>query len=487
MTRRELTRMARLGEDSGHQFKADVRSADSLASELVAFSNSSGGVILIGVADDGTVAGLPPEDVSRVNQLIGNAATQNMRSPISPVTENVRVAENRVVIVVRVAVGIDKPYFDRHGVIWVKVGSDKRRIQSKEELRRLFQSVDLVHADEVPTQAGLDAVDSLRLRDFVRENYNEELPDSDEDRLRLLNGMNLATGDRLNLAGLLLFGEKPQRMKPAFMLKAVQYPGTEISSREYLDSEDLEGPLSAMFEGAMSFLRRTLPKRAKGGGVNAPARWPVPEIVFEELLVNALIHRDYFVEAPIRVFVFDDRVEIVSPGSLPNHLTVEKIRAGNSVIRNPILASFVAKGLLPYRGLGTGIRRALAEWDAIELRDDPEACSFTATVGLESGAGDPESDPRKPSNEPRKADSEPTNALFAPDGEPITGTDERVVRQLLERADMPYDELAEALAVGRSTIMRSIRRLKARKVLHWKGAKKKGRWEVLARGSEGRD
>ncbi len=111
-------------------------------------------------------------------------------------------------------------------------------------------------------------------------------------------------------------------------IKAVHYPGIDISAADYLDSEDFEGPLSSMFEGAMAFLRRVLPKQAAKGGVNAQARWPVPQIVFEELLVNALTHRDYFVEAPIRLFVFDNRVELVSPGSLPNHLTVEKSKQG---------------------------------------------------------------------------------------------------------------------------------------------------------------
>ena len=104
----------------------------------------------------------------------------------------------------------------------------------------------------------------------------------------------------------------------------------------------------------------------------------IPETVFEELLVNALIHRDYFITAPIRLFIFEDRIEIINPGYLPNHLTVEKIRAGNSVQRNPVLAFFAAKGVLPYRGLGTGVRRALQNWSQIEFIDNREDCTFTS-------------------------------------------------------------------------------------------------------------
>ena len=93
----------------------------------------------------------------------------------------------------------------------------------------------------------------------------------------------------------------------------------------------------------------------------------IPQLVFEELLVNALIHRDYFVSAVIRIFIFDDRIEIISPGHLPDNLTIEKIRTGNSNIRNPILASFVAKKMLSYRGFGSGIRRSLEKWSDIDF------------------------------------------------------------------------------------------------------------------------
>jgi len=142
MTRKELLTMVSLGEDSTRQFKLDVRNAASLASEMAAFANAEGGVVLIGVADDGSMPGLAKKDVSRVNQLISNAASHLVRSPLTVHTENVSVGKGRVVIVLTVPQGIDKPYFDNNGVIWLKVGADKRRVNSKEELRRLFQLTD---------------------------------------------------------------------------------------------------------------------------------------------------------------------------------------------------------------------------------------------------------------------------------------------------------------------------------------------------------
>ena len=113
--------------------------------------------------------------------------------------------------------------------------------------------------------------------------------------------------------------------------------------------------------------------------MNTGGQVEIPKIVFEELLANALIHRDYFVSAPVRIFVFDDRVEIISPGHLPNNLTVDNIRSGNSNIRNPILASHATK-VLPYRGLGNGVVRALKVYPDIDFLDDRGGNKFTAVI-----------------------------------------------------------------------------------------------------------
>jgi len=283
--------------------------------------------------------------------------------------------------VVTVPKGIDKPYFDRKGIIWLKSGSDKRRVNSKEELRRLFQMSDQFHADELPTRAGPADLDKLRFRDFLKEVYKLDVPDSPEELRKLLQNMNLATNEgRLNLAGVLLFSERPEWIKPQFIVKAVRYPGDSIHITEYLDSEDFSGPLRKVFDDSMAFILRNLRKVQAGRGVNAPDIPEVPALVFEELLVNALVHRDYLISAPVRLFIFDNRIEIVSPGHLPNNLTVQKIRHGNSNIRNPILVSYVAKGLLPYRGLGSGIKRVLESWSETDFFDDRESCLFTATV-----------------------------------------------------------------------------------------------------------
>lgn len=462
MTISDLQSIVALGEDSSRQFKADVRNVDSLASEMAAFANTNGGRILIGVADDGSIPGLSRDDIARINQLVSNAASQHVRSPLTVQSENVALENGRLVIVLDIPKGIDKPYFDKNGVIWLRTGADKRRVNSKEELRRLFQISDQFHADELPTKAGIDKLDKLRFRDFLRDVYKQEYPDSPADLTRLLQNMNLATDNgMLNLACVLMFTERPEWIKPQFVVKAIRYPGNQIHVSDYLDTEDFAGPLRKVFDDALAFVMRNMHKIQAGRGVNAPGLPEIPESVLEELLVNALVHRDYLVSAPIRLFVFDNRIEIISPGHLPNNLTVEKIRAGNSNIRNPILISYIAKGLLPYHGLGSGIKRALEQWPKIDFTDDREGCLFTATVH------------RRPIVE-LELPGTPVKRR-----ENVGKTSGKILGACREKSSITIPELAVLLGITERSVERNIQKLQEEGLLRRVGGRKEGHWEVL--------
>ena len=473
MTLESLLAQIAIGEDSIRQFKADVKNADSLASEMAAFANTNGGMIFIGVADDGSTPGLSVPDVSRINQLISNAASHLVRSPLAVQTENVALENGRIVILLTVPKGIDKPYFDKNGVIWLKSGADKRRVNSKEELRRLFQFTNQFHADELPTKAGIDKLDKLRFRDFLRDVYKQEYPDSPAELIRLLQNMNLATDDgMLNLAGVLLFAEQPEWIVPQFVVKAIRYPGDKSHATDYLDTEDFSGPLPKIFEGALAFVMRNLHKIQAGRGVNAPGLPEIPKAVFEELLVNALVHRDYLVSAPTRLFIFHNRIEIISPGHLPNNLTVEKIRAGNSNIRNPILVSYVAKGLLPYHGLGSGIKRALEKWPTIDFTDDHEGCLFTATVH------------RKPVEE---LDLVNVATDVSTKDDTVSGkrrvnvgkASGKILEACREKPSVTIPELAELIGITERSVQRNIQNLQKDGLLRRVGGRKEGHWEVI--------
>ncbi|GAA5088552.1 RNA-binding domain-containing protein [Paenalcaligenes hermetiae] len=378
----ELIEILSRGEDSQHQFKQDFSNANALAAEMVAFSNSTGGRIFIGVYDSGEVQGLSTEDIGRLNQMIANVAGNNVRPAITPTTENIS-HPNGLVMVVSIPEGISKPYMvaqDGKLSIWVKKGADKRRANDREEIQRLFQQAGLVHADEMPiSKLGVADLDLPYFERFFEQQFGEQLADTQQALPQLLTNMNLMHNNRLNLAGALLFAKRPEFALPAFIVKAVAYVGNDIEGEEYTDSRDIKGKMADVFQQTLSFVLANTRAVQGEQGFNSSGQPEVPRIVWEELIANALIHRDYFISAPVRVLIFANRVEIISPGHLPNNLTVENIKAGNSNIRNSIIASFAAK-LLPYKGLGSGLLRALRAWPDIELIDDRNGNLFKAIV-----------------------------------------------------------------------------------------------------------
>lgn len=381
----ELIELLSRGEDSHTQFKQaqDIRNATSLAAEMAAFANAEGGRILIGVDDLGSIVGITQDDIRRLNNLVSNVASENVRPPINPITENMST-EKGLVMVVTIREGLSKPYADNQGIFWMKSGANKRPVTSREEIQRMMQRAGLVHADEVPVEGTtLDSLDDDHFNGFFQKQYDrsvkQALEDSGLTMARLLNNLGLAKDETFNLAGLILFGRDPQRHRPAFVVKAVSFVGNDPAGVKYRDSEDIGGCLRDMHTRTMSFITRNLRHLQGDKDFNTEGDLEIPAVAIEELVVNMLLHRDYFISAPWRVMIFDDRVELISPGALPNNLTIENIRNGVSVIRNPLIASFATKEL-PYRGIGTGILRALALVPGLKLETDYDRNLFMARM-----------------------------------------------------------------------------------------------------------
>lgn len=381
MTLDELFAVIRRGEDSRHQFKSTVTNQVSLGQEIVAFSNSGGGLLLVGVKDDGAIAGLTRDDIGRLNQLVSNAASQLVRPPVNPSTEVVSAPEG-LVLLVRVPDGIGKPYMDKNGTIWVKSGADKRKATAREEVQRMFQRAGLIHGDEVPVRGlTLDDLDRDYFEKFFSRHYGESVESRGVPMDKLLENMGLTTDGVFTVGGGLLFCRNVEFKLPTFVVKGMAFRRRIVDVVNYDDSEDAAGKMEDVFRQSVAFVIRNLRHVQGNKHINSLGDPEVPRIVVEELVSNALVHRDYFVSAPILIFIFADRIEIKSPGHLPNNLTVDRMKMGMSVVRNSILTSYATK-ILPYRGIGSGIRRALAEHPAIDFDNDIDGNQFVATIRL---------------------------------------------------------------------------------------------------------
>lgn len=370
------------GEDTRNQFKEKITSPDALASEMVAFSNSDGGRIFVGVDDkSNSIIGVTPTDLHGLNQMISNAASQKVIPAIHPDTEVVKMPDGKVILIISISEGLSKPYMDNNGLFWVKSGADKRKVTSREALLRMFQNGLYLYADESPvTNLTPGDIDKLYFSEIYKKKYDDDLGNQELPLQTILRNMNLtANSGCLNLTGALCFAPRVADFCPMYIVKAVRYPGDDIDVESYIDNRNFTGKLVDVFNGTLNFIMGNIPYLQSDQEVNSLAAPLIPKAAIEELVVNALVHRDYFISSPVRVFIFKSKMKIISPGKLPNTLSVENVIAGVSVSRNPILSSY-SQYILPYRGLGNGIRRALKLYPDIRLYNDNENNQFVVEI-----------------------------------------------------------------------------------------------------------
>jgi predicted HTH transcriptional regulator len=376
MNEQELLHIISGGESSRIQFKERMPHPDGFAHELIAFSNSKGGTILFGVNDKtGELRGLSFGEIQQLNQQIVNIASQKVYPPVYVSTETVTVRNDRI-LVVTVLEGLSKPYKDSNGTIYLKNGSDKRKVTSNDEIARLLGSRSLL-ADEMEVfDSSIKDVDSRLFSEYFKKEFGVSYEEKKLNLEEALIAKRIMRNGHLTIAGLLFFGNEPQSLRPDLTIKAVMYAGNDIGDSNYRSKpEALKGTIPELFKQGMLYVKSCIRYLQNGQGFNSIGVPEISIIALEEILQNALIHRDYFKAAPVRLLIFDNRVEIISPGRLPNSLTVNEIKYGNPVIRNNQIALF-ASHTLPYSGLGSGIRRALINQPDMELENDIDGEQF---------------------------------------------------------------------------------------------------------------
>ena len=371
MTRAELLELVRNGEHSGTEFKRDSIGNRDLARELVALANLRGGCVLLGVEDDGTVAGVTRP---RLEEWVMTSCRDKVRPELIPYFELVReAAPGRDVAVVRVDRGWDVHHLwhDNHRTYYIRVGSQSREA-SAEELQRLFQQRGTLRPDTRPVSgSSFGDLDVRRLRDYF-DRVRQQTPPSPDDesgwRTLLLNTELLAEGQDntpATVGGLLLFARDPNRFLPQAGIDAVAYPGTD---KDYAAKERtaLRGPLvpylaagrveeSGLVDRAIEFVRRNIEVTASlEDGARRAERWTYPEEAVREAVVNALVHRDYLLSGTdVELSIYEDRMEIVSPGRLPNGITPDRMRTGCRAARNQLIKDVMRDyGYLEHMGMG---------------------------------------------------------------------------------------------------------------------------------------
>jgi ATP-dependent DNA helicase RecG len=366
-THTELLEIIGNGESSGVEFKRDTLQNYDLAKELVAFSNLRGGIVLLGVEDDGSISGITRADIE---EWVMTTCRDKIRPAIIPFFEIVRGIEpGKDVAVVRVTTGFDvhSVWHNNSNKYYIRVGTQSREA-TPEELARLFQQRGSIRAELRPVSGATIAdLDRRRLRDYFGRIRQQPVPlDSDETGWRsLLINTEIMTEEGVTVGGVLLFGVTPNRFLPQSGIDAVAFPGTE---KDYAARErgSLRGPLTPLLgadgklvenglvEQALDFARRNITVTASvvdGRRIEKPA---YPSDVLREGIVNALIHRDYLLSSTdIELAIYSDRLEMISPGRLPNGITTDRMRTGCRASRNQLIKDVMRDyGFLEHMGMG---------------------------------------------------------------------------------------------------------------------------------------
>lgn len=378
MTKSELIEIIANGENSGTEFKSDTDlRPEQLAKEIVALANFQGGRILIGVEDDGDITGIHRDRLE--HWVMDTVFGRKVHPMILPFYEEIQIDESRRVAVVTITQGTSKPYVVRHNdreEIYARVGSTSRRA-TREQQARLFAIGGMLHAELLPVSgSGFRDLGRERLEDYlvaiVRDN---RAPASDEEWVRRLCGLGFMAERQdgppvCTIAGLVLFGRRPRRLLRQAGIRWMAFEGKDRTYRA-LDDQVMDGPLVAFWQGTSERRREIVEKglidvfadsirpfiSEEADVIDETMRrgreWHYPPEALREAVVNALAHRDWTRNEEIEVTRYADRLEVLSPGTLQNTMTVEKMIAGQRSPRNPLIVEVLRDyGYVDARGMG---------------------------------------------------------------------------------------------------------------------------------------
>ncbi|ABR74182.1 transcriptional regulator [Actinobacillus succinogenes] len=370
MKKDELLEILRNGENSIIEFKRDDIRPEQLAKEIVAMANFMGGKILLGVEDDGSISGIQRKNLE---EWVINVFQNKVHPIILPFYETVDI-DGKKIAVIEFPAGISKPYVMKHNgkeEIYIRLGSSSR-LATREQQARLFQLGGMLHAEIMPVpNTSMDSLDFARLENYLSVVLRDpEVPlTKDEWKNRLLNlGFITESNDTIycTIAGLVLFGKSPHRQLRQSGLRLMVFDSKDKVYQAKLDTlldSAIVGRIDTdktiiekgLIEKALELLAPFISEESDSIDENARRvkKWLYPWEALREVLANAVAHRDWTRFIEIDVIVYSDRLEVISPGILPNSMTIEKMKAGQRSPRNTIIMEVMKDyGYVDSRGMG---------------------------------------------------------------------------------------------------------------------------------------
>lgn len=502
MLKHELLEIIANGENSEIEFKRDDIRPEQLAKEIVAFANTYGGKLIMGIEDSGIISGIQRADLEP--WVMDTVCGRYIHPALVPKYEEIQVDAKQRVAVITVPMGISKPYVVRNNDredFYIRVGSISR-LASREQIVRMSAAGGMLHVETLPVpRTSLKSLDKARLENYFRDILAEpSLPQNEDEWILRLEDMGFMTGNAeqgklCTIAGLVLFGINPRRYLKQSGLRLMVFDSGDKEYKALLDVV-LDAPMVArvevveqrvsgiiddgLVEKAASTLHPFITEESDSidKGFRRPLKRLYPWNAIRELILNALAHRDWTRNTDIEITRYNDRLEVISPGALPNSMTVEKMIGGRRTPRNTMIME-VLRDYQYVDARGMGIRTKVIPIMKSFNGTEPEFEStedYLKTILVFNG---PKNEPNKtaddPINDPKTLANDPKNTMSDPSADPKTD----ILTLIAESPSITYTEIAVSINKSPATVKRYLQVMKENGVISRSGGKKGGKWIIL--------
>jgi ATP-dependent DNA helicase RecG len=349
----KIKELIKKGESEKVEFKPSLSQTDKIMESFSAFSNTKGGIVIIGVSDKSEVLGI---DIGK--KTLESLANKIKQSTDPKVYPSIHVEEiddkDKQVVVIEVEEGKQKPVL-AFGRAFKRVGKTNQKL-GYEEIRNIAIETSKVYWNErICGRADLEDIDEEKVKWFLRRaKYERRLELDPETPVReALEKLELLREGKLTNAAILLFGKNPQRFFVQSETRCARFKGTK--PLEFIDMKVFGGNIIDQREDALEFVKEHIKLHAEIKGTEREEKWEYPIEAIREAITNAICHRDYETASNVQIRIFDDRIEIWGCGLLPEPLTPEDLkREHKSILRNPQIGkSFFLIKFIEQWGTGT--------------------------------------------------------------------------------------------------------------------------------------
>lgn len=327
-------------ESSRLEFKSIIPANAKIIKTVIGFCNAKGGKLIIGVKNDGTIEGISEDDAHRAMEWLDHAIYEACTPPVFPLIYQQRV-NSKILLIIEVSSGTNKPYYQTSLGLsegtFIRLGRSTVKADADiiEELK--WQSRGISY-DQLPLyHATLDNLDSTKIQYFLDHRRNGVTSLLSEDVLRSYEIIKKEhTTDYATIAGMLLFGKSPQQFLSEAYILCCHF--SDFKDREAIASRTCKGTLFEQFDESFDFIMQRIDKSFKIEKRKREEHWEIPPIAIREVLMNTILHRNYHINAPIKISIYSDRIEFCSPGGLPGPIDTAELESGITYVRNTSIA-----------------------------------------------------------------------------------------------------------------------------------------------------